>query len=75
MSALHSRWSAEHKALSVVLMVTVHSVGKRLAIDQLNAAVFGVANDQHIEEAKMSHVLLGHAQFDTSEEGTQLIRT
>ena len=69
---LHSRWSAEHKVLSVTLMVLF--VGKRLAIDQLNATVFGVANDQHIEEAKMSRVLLGHAQFDASQEGIQLIR-
>ena len=33
-----------------------------------------VANAQHIEEAKMSRVLLGHAQFDVSQEGIQLIR-
>ena len=53
----------------------VLSVGKRIAIDPPNAAVFGVANDQHIEEAKMSRVLLGHAQFDASQEGIRLIRT
>ena len=55
------------------MALMVLSVGKRLAIDPLNAAVFGVANDQHIEEAKMSRVLLGHAQFDSSQEGIQLI--
>ena len=56
------------------MALMVLSVGKRLAIDPLNAAVFGVANDQHIEEAKMSRVLLGQAQFDASQEGIQLIR-
>ena len=64
-------WSAEDKVLSVVLMV--HSVRTRLAIDPLIAAVFGVDNHQHIEEAKMSRVILGHAQFDVSKEGVQLI--
>ena len=69
---MHSRSSAEHKLLSVALVVL--SVENWLAINQLNAAVFGVANDQHIEEAKMPSLLLGHAQFVVSQEGTQLIR-
>ena len=72
---MHSRSSAEHKLLSVALVVL--SVENWLAINQLNAAVFGVANDQHIVEAKMFlHfcVMLGHAQFDESQEGIQLIR-
>ena len=57
--------------LSVAFMIL--SVGKWLAIDPLSAAVFGVAN-QHIEEAKMSCVLLENAQFDASQENIQLIR-
>ena len=55
------------------MALMVLSVGKRLVIDLLIAAVFGVANDQHIEEAKMPRALLGHAQFDASQEGIQLI--
>ena len=44
------------------------AVGRRPTLIQLNSTVFGVADDQHIEEAEISNV-----SQDSSQEGTQLI--